>query len=192
MTTPATLKILRDEHAALSAVLRSMSLLIAEARRRGTTPDFLALRAMLLYVDEFPEKQHHAKESQLLFPLLRERSDEANAVLEKLDRDHERGEHAIRQLEHLLTAWELLGDTRREPFVRELGRYTDFYLGHMRIEESEVLPLAQRVLSAADWQQLDKAFGEHRDALTGGEPDAVYRKLFQTIVNITPAPIGLG
>jgi hypothetical protein len=31
-------------------------------------PPFDVLRAMLFYIDEFPERLHHTKESELLFP----------------------------------------------------------------------------------------------------------------------------
>jgi hemerythrin-like domain-containing protein len=86
MSHPA-LTIIRHEHGALSAMLRSITLLLAEHRRRATLPDFALLRAMLFYVDEFPEKLHHTKESTLLFPKLRQRSAEAGAVLNRLDRD---------------------------------------------------------------------------------------------------------
>ena len=99
MSHPA-LTIIRHEHGALSAMLRSISLLLAQHRRHGTLPDFGVLRAMLFYVDEFPEKLHHTKESELLFPKLRQRSSEAAEVLDRLDRDHANGEHAIRELEH--------------------------------------------------------------------------------------------
>ena len=68
------LRIIREEHAALSAMLRSILLLLAQHRREGSLPDFATLRAMLFYVDEFPEKRHHLKESELLFPKLRART----------------------------------------------------------------------------------------------------------------------
>ena len=75
--------------ASLSAVLRSIGLLLHESQRlRPSTPDFTVLRAMLFYIDEFPEKVHHTKESALLFPLLRERSSELAAMLDRLDADH--------------------------------------------------------------------------------------------------------
>ena len=51
---PATLKILRDEHLALTALLRTLLLLIAQARAAHAQPDFGALRALLFYVEEFP------------------------------------------------------------------------------------------------------------------------------------------
>lgn len=188
----ATLTIIRDEHQALSAMLRSLSMLLAEHRHKGVPPDFGVLRAMLLYVDEFPEKLHHTKESELLFPMLRSRSAEAADVLDKLDHDHAQGEKAIRDLEHDLLAYEVLGGDRGARFEQSVNRYIDFYLAHMAIEESKILPLAQRVLTEADWAELDAAFMKNRDPLTGHEPDDVYRPLFSRIVMSAPAPIGLG
>ena len=64
-----TVQIIRTEHSTLSAVLRSIGLLLTESRRHGIEPDFKVLRAMLFYIDEFPEKVHHTKESALLFPI---------------------------------------------------------------------------------------------------------------------------
>jgi hemerythrin-like domain-containing protein len=188
----ATLRIIRDEHAALSAMLRSILLLLQHHRRLGTLPDFGALRAMLFYVDEFPEKRHHQKESALLFPALRVRSREAADVLDRLDRDHAQGERAIRDLEHDLLAFEMLGEARREAFERAAQNYVDFYLRHMALEEAQILPLAERVLTEQDWITLDAAFHANRDPLAGHEPDAEYRALFSRIVNILPAPLGLG
>jgi len=192
-----SLTIIRHEHGALSAMLRSISLLLAEHRKRGTLPDFALLRAMVFYVDEFPEKLHHTKESQLLFPMLRRRSAEAVAVLDRLDRDHAGGEHAIRELEHLLLGFEMMGgtvhgDERRERFEAAFAKYIDFYLEHMRIEETEILPLAERVLSVEDWKALDLAFMQNRDPLVGNDADGVYRELFKKILMTLPAPLGLG
>ena len=187
-----SLRIIREEHQALAAMLRTMGLLLSEHRKHGTQPDFAVLRAMLFYVDEFPERLHHTKESELLFPKVRARSGELGEVLDKLDRDHDRGEQAIRELEHALLAFEMMGEPRREAFEQALKRYTDAYLAHMRIEEEDVLPLAQRVLTEADWNELDAAFAANRDPLTGHKPEAAYEGLFTRIVNALPAPLGLG
>ena len=191
------LTIIRDEHNALAAMLRSLSMLLAEYRRKGQLPDFSVLRAMLFYVDEFPEKLHHTKESQLLFPKLRERSTEVRDVLDRLDRDHAGGERAIKDLEHDLLGFEMMGDTaqgefRRELFETAMAAYIASYLEHMRIEETYVLPLAERVLTAEDWKELDEAFMKNRDPLAGYEVDEVYRGLFKKILMTLPAPLGLG
>lgn len=188
--------IIRDEHSALSAMLRSIVLLLEKCHRRGTLPDFQALRAMLFYVDEFPERLHHTKESALLFPKLRARSTEAAEVLDRLDHEHAYGERAIRDLEHDLLGFEMMGETsqgeeRRQRFETSMQKYVDFYLEHMRIEETRVLPLAERVLTDADWEELDAAFQQNRDPLVGYEPDGEYRPLFKKILTKLASPIGL-
>ena len=187
-----TLSVIRQEHAALSAVLRTLTMLLAEHRRQKTLPDFHVLRTMLFYVDEFPERLHHAKESQLLFPLLRRRSEQARELLDRLDADHEQGEAKIRELEHALLGFEMMGDARRAAFETAAERYVQFYLAHMRTEESEVLPLAECVLLPEDWVELDAAFARNRDPLTGFEPMPEYDALFSRIVRLVPAPLGLG
>lgn len=192
MPLPATLKIIRDEHAALAAMLRSLLMLLAQHRRDGTLPDFATLRAMLFYVDEFPEQRHHRKESELLFPKLRARTPLSRELLDHLDEDHARGERRIRDLQHALLGFEMMGDARRDAFERSAQAYVDFYLAHMALEEREVLPLAQKVLTAEDWSDLDEAFTANRDPLAGCEPEAEYRALFTRIVNAVPAPLGLG
>ena len=182
----AALAVIRREHVALVAVLRSLSTLVGDAHRRGRDPDFAVLRAMLFYVDEFPEHLHHVKESTMLFARLRELAPQRCRVLDPLDRDHAQGGARIRALSHALTAWELLGEPRREAFKRALGAYVDFHLEHIRVEETVALPLAVELLGDADWQMLARAFGLHRDALAGAEPEALYAGLFERLVEAMP------
>jgi hemerythrin-like domain-containing protein len=188
----ASLTIIRDEHQALAAMLRSLSMLLDLSRREQRMPNFELLRAMLFYIDEFPERLHHTKETQLLFPRLRERCPELATVLDTLDADHAQGEHAIRELEHALLAFEMMGEPRRAAFEAAAERYVSFYLAHMGTEENLVLPAAEKHLQAQDWAELDAAFLANRDPLTGHEPDQEYRPLFTRILNTAPAPIGLG
>jgi hemerythrin-like domain-containing protein len=196
-TTHPTLRVIRDEHGVLSAVLRSISLLLSESRRHGRALDFTSLRAMLFYIDEFPEKIHHTKESELLFPKLRERSGELAAVLDRLDADHRSSHAAVRELEHELVALEMMSeaadaDSRRERFEAAIHAYVAGYLEHIRVEEAEVLPLAERVLGAADWGALDAEFMKNRDPLTHRAGDDAFRPLFKRILMTLPAPLGLG
>jgi hemerythrin-like domain-containing protein len=192
-----TVRVIRDEHSVLSAVLRSIILLLSESKRHGHPLDFTVLRAMLFYIDEFPEKVHHTKESELLFPKLRERSGELAAVIDRLDADHHASHFRVRELEHALLTLEMMSEaadaeSRRARFEAELQDYVTAYLDHMRLEEMEVLPLAERVLGAADWAELDAAFMKNRDPLTHREGDDAFRPLFKRILMTLPAPLGLG
>jgi hemerythrin-like domain-containing protein len=189
---PFALRVMRDEHYALAAMLRSLKALLRRARQAGTPPPFDVLRSMLLYIDEFPERRHQPKESKLLFPKLRALAPELQPVLDRLDADHARGPAAIRELEHLLLAWEVMGEARRAAFEDAAQRFTTGYLEHMACEEQEVLPLALRVFSKADWDDLEAAFAANRDPFTGHDADDEYRPLFERIVATAPAPIGLG
>ena len=188
-----SLRIILEEHVALNAMLRSLTLMVERGPKRDTDTFFSVLRAMLFYVDEFPERLHHPKETDLLFPKLRRSSPQISADLDRLDREHAKGEAAIRELQHLLLAWELLGETRRGAFEGACLRYVNFYLEHIRLEETLILPQAERCLSATEWQELDEAFASNRDPLTGRyPPDPAYERLFTKILLKAPAPIGVG
>lgn len=186
------LKIIHEEHRALAAMLASLRLV---SERLGATPaaeDLALVRAILFYIDEFPERLHHAKETNVLFPRLRERAPQSASVLDHLDAQHARGEEAIRELEHLLLGYEQLGAPRRQAFLDALDRYVHFYNEHIALEDSEVIPLALRSLTEEDWSEVTRAFAENRDPLTGHKPSEEYAALFDRIVAMAPAPIGLG
>jgi hemerythrin-like domain-containing protein len=177
----STIRLLRSEHAALVTVLRGLTSVLARSRQLNQPPDFRLLRAMLFYIAEFPERHHHPKESGLLFPRLRARTPQARPLLDRLDEDHARGDARIRELEHGLTGFEMLGESRRAVFESGLARYVDFHLVHMSLEEREIFPLATRVLHERDWEELDVEFASSGDPLAGGEPETVYAELFARI-----------
>ena len=106
--THESLRVIREEHSTLAAMLQSLMQLV----RRGPAADgqddsarfFDVLRAMLFYIDEFPEKHHHPKESDLLFPRVARVAPHAMATIDQLERDHRQGEGRVRELMHLLMA----------------------------------------------------------------------------------------
>jgi hemerythrin-like domain-containing protein len=186
-----SLQVILDEHRTLAAVLHALRQMLK--RGAGDQPEqfFDVVRAMLFYIDEYPERQHHPKESDLLFPKTLRAAPQLMPVIEQLESQHIEGQSRVRELQHLLMAWELLGDSRRAAFETEAAAYADFYLGHMRLEEEQVLPIARRVLTEEDWRELDKAFGANDNPLQGGA-DTRFDRLFSRIVLRTPAPIGVG
>ena len=188
-----SMRIIRDEHAALAAMLRSLSMMVQRGPGEAPGEFFNVLRAMLFYIDEFPERLHHPKESNLLFPKVVRVVPQTMDVVQRLEQDHARGEAAVRELQHYLLAWELLGESRRQVFDAAARTYVSFYLDHMRLEESAILPEAEKHLDEADWAELDAAFATNRDPLTGKSPrEPIYDRLFTRIVMAAPEPIGLG
>jgi hemerythrin-like domain-containing protein len=193
MRQARSLQIIRDEHASLAAMLQSMRMLVEKGPDEGRKTFFDVVRAMLFYIDEYPERLHHPKESNLLFPRVVKASPKVLGAIDRLERDHMYSEKAARELQHLLLSWELLGGSRRAAFEEAFKKYVDFYLEHMHLEEEVILPEAEKTLSAQDWAEVDAAFDQNADPLTGKyPPTAEYEKLFSLIVQRAPAPIGLG
>jgi hemerythrin-like domain-containing protein len=196
--THEAVRVIRDEHASLSAMLQSLLHMVRmgpDASNGGSSPEryFDVMRAMLFYIDAFPEKNHHPKESNLLFPRLARAAPHLMPTIEQLERDHMGGEMRVRELMHLLMAWEYMGELHRAAFESEAQRYVAFYLEHMKLEETALLPVAEAVLADDDWRVLDGAFASNSDPLNYRLPrDARFDRLFTRIVMRTPAPLGLG
>jgi hypothetical protein len=63
--------------------------------------------------------------------------------------------------------------------------------GHQR-EGTTILPLAERLLSEAEWVTAAAGFAANADPQYGGDTAQDFKALFSRIVNQTPAPEGLG
>jgi hemerythrin-like domain-containing protein len=185
--------IIQREHVAVSAVLQSILLMLKHGPGNNPERFFDVLRAMLFYIDEFPERLHHPKESNLLFPKVARLAPELMPTIQRLEHDHMEGEIGVRSLQHALLAWEILGDGLREPFEEATRKYVDFYREHMRLEETVILPAARKLLGPRDWETLNQAFADNGDLLAGSAAaDPRYDRLFTKIVTNAPAPIGVG
>jgi hemerythrin-like domain-containing protein len=186
---PAALGIIEDEHRTLAAVLHGLRFLVDEIRNGRMKPDFELFRAMVYYVDAYPERLHHPKEEDFLFRCLRARTSEADTLLDELKSDHAAGEGAIRNLEKKLLAYEF--GNRFDAFAAAADAYVAAYFVHMGKEEKQVLPLALKWLTAEDWHEVGAAFAANRDPAS--DPDEPsFRALFSRIVNLAPPPIGVG
>ena len=97
-----SMRIIRDEHAALAAMLRSLSMMVQRGPGDVCDQFFDVLRAMLFTIDEFPERQHHPKESELLFPKVTRAAPQTVSAIARLEQDHQHGESAVRALQHQL------------------------------------------------------------------------------------------
>lgn len=187
-----TLNIIRDEHRSIAAILHGMEFLVQKIRARKKKVDPRVFHAMLYYLDTFSERIHHPKEDRFLFKAMRERSAEADTHIADLEEEHARGEDALRRLAQCLIRYEEGGEREFPAFEREVENFVRNYRDHMRKEEDVVFPLAERLLSALDWQAIDHAFEENRDPLASERDTRDFEKLFARIVNLAPPPIGVG
>jgi hemerythrin-like domain-containing protein len=185
------LTIIRDEHRALASVLKGLQYLVDQAMTTGRPPDATLLRAIVAYIEQYPDRLHHPKEDLYLFPALRARDIAAGAALDELEHQHQEGPDVIGRVKQALVACE--ADARQVSALKAaVDAYADFQWAHMRKEEEEILPLAERVLLAEDWKHIDAAFLSNQDPMVGVDRQQEFRDLFRRVVNLMPAPMGLG
>lgn len=192
VTQPLALRIVVEEHKRLAAVVHGMLHLARAMEEEGLRPDLKVLRAMLLYISEYPERMHHPKEDRFLFAPLRNHSHLHDAMLVELEVQHAQGEAMVRRLAHALARHEFGGPAELAYFVQQVKRYADFYCRHMRLEEEGIFPALRDHLTEREWQEAGEAFAGNRDPLAGIDLKQDFERLYTTIVNITPAPWGLG
>ena len=184
-------RVLHDEHLAIAAVLQALQHLARMAQDPGVKADFRAFHAMIHYIDAFPERLHHPKEDQVLFARLWDRSVEARPLVERLKAEHVEGARLVRDLESAVRKYEQAWPRGAQDFAAAVQAYADFHWKHMRCEEQELLPLAERALSEEDWTAVEHAFAQNEDPiadLRGQDFDRLYTR----ILSLVPAPIGLG
>ena len=157
---------LREEHRSISAVLSGLRELARMAEQSDARPDLAAARAMIYYIDTFPERLHHPKEDEHLFARL------------------------VRELERAVLSYEQAWPQGGEAFRRTVETYADFHWRHMRKEEltlggdhdpvlvqleqpfglqaAQVLQLVGEV--GAEVEQVRELDGFHGQAEVAGEP----------------------
>lgn len=189
---PKALNIIKDEHRSLAAVLHGFIYLIGEIEAGRMKPDFRLLRAMLHYLEAFPEALHHPKEDGFLHPHLRNRSAEAARILEFVEEEHRQSRWQSQALSGFLDEYEREGAVAFTNFAQAVKTYAEAQWRHIEREEQLVLPLAVRVLTPEDWDEIGAAFGAHHDPLGGIDVNKEFRHLFREIANLAPPPIGVG
>ena len=188
------MRILMDEHQSLAAIIHAMRYLIKEIGAGRLQPDFALLRAMVHYLDAYPEKRHHPKEDAYLFGPLRARTEQGNAALDKLEAEHALADERIARLAAALEDYAERADGDIKGFSLAFDAYAEFYRTHMLMEEREVLPLIRKHFTAEDWARADAGFIAD-DPLAGTRSaarDEDFTLLFARLVAATPAPIGHG
>lgn len=186
------IRIIEDDHRALAAVLHGMRYLVREIAERGAAPRFDVLGAMIYYIDAFPERVHHPRESEYLFRFLRTRCREAAPILDVLEDEHRAGSEYVRRLGQALARYQGGGAAEFPGFATAVDSFASFELEHMRREEKQIMPLARAHLLPSDWEVIDAAFGGGAVPIFNPKTTDEYAKLFDRIVLLAPPPIGVG
>lgn len=177
---------IKDDHRALARVMGAMRILVAQFREGGRAPDIALFESILRYVENVPDRLHHPREDQTLFPAVRAGDPAAASLIASLAREHARAAPLLAQLRRALTAFRAGGANAINPLGEALDEFADFYWAHMRAEEERLLPAALACLSADDWDRVERAFCDSRDPLFDAPCAAEYADLFRFIASHAP------
>jgi hemerythrin-like domain-containing protein len=185
------LNTIRAEHRTLAAVIHNLKDLLAEVHAQRMKVDFPLLWSMVYYIDAFPDRLHHPKEDEWLFRLLRQRTHEADALIDELQRQHTHEPQALGEIRRWLGNVEAGVPGSMDALMRTVATYAEFTWRHLKTEEHELIPLAENHLTEADWDQIAQAFAQNADPLNGFDEADAFHQRFREIVERTPAPLGL-
>ncbi|KAB2964850.1 ATP-binding cassette domain-containing protein [Zoogloea sp.] len=184
------LRIIKDEHRNLWRLAITLEQVAAEMEReQKADPAFLG--SVFDYFEHFMDGCHHRKEDEHLFRVLRQRSDTAGPLLDRLQAEHRNAPHNLAALRQQL-ADTVAGQGSVSSLVEALRLYVEDQKAHIRSEEQDIYPLASEMLTPEDWQEIDKAFLDNDDPVFGSSARAEFRELFHKVASLAPVSVGLG
>lgn len=149
---------------------------------RGKTPDYSLMRSIIVYIQEYPEKIHHPLED-MIFSILIERVDDVEFVQE-LIAEHTQLEVVTRRLRESLESLSN-GIVSVEELEQQLSEFLVGQRQHIYLEEAEVYPLVQSVLTKEDWKKLHYAVPVLDEPLFGRRTREDYERLYREIEDRT-------
>ena len=101
---------------------------------------------------------HHTGEDELLWPLLLERAAPSAELVHRMEGQHHRVESLIDEMPDLLSRWTARADpSAGEDLAGTVDALRVVLLEHLDDEEAQILPIAARTVSPAEWAAL----GDH-------------------------------
>jgi hemerythrin-like domain-containing protein len=167
-----TLDMMRDRQRAMSSTLLAIRTIARRSLKAGTPPDFTPLRRLLAYLERHSQAQHQPAEERHLFRALEAREPAAKRGLHRARRDHAACLGYLNRLSEAMGRWER-GDQKAGGEVAIFADdYVRFCRLHGRIEARDVLPLAARALTPADWSAVAAGLAAAKDPLAGSRSRA--------------------
>ncbi|MFC9969311.1 DUF4267 domain-containing protein [Spirillospora sp. NPDC127200] len=140
--------------------LRRESRLLAELVAEVRPGDAARARVLAAHLRDYALglHNHHHGEDELIWPLLLSRVDLDADIVLRMEEQHERVAASLARARAAADRWEATAAApERDELVAALAEHRAVLVEHLDDEEAHLLPLAERHLTAAEWD----AQGEH-------------------------------
>ncbi|MFA4965905.1 MAG: hemerythrin domain-containing protein [Thermoleophilia bacterium] len=173
---------LADEHEYVKLVVGAMDAEVAYIGRTGRVhADRVA--QMIDFTRNFTDGDHHAKEEELLFPLLEKRSAAAGGTVSVLLSEHEAARDCIRAIDAALPAAEH-NEEARAVIAENLKLYAYLLPLHIGKEDTVLFPLADELLDMDDLRLLAAEFAR----VEAEEGSAAARERYHAMAHALATP----
>lgn len=170
---------LRIDHRHMSRLLDVLEAQLA-LFHEGDDPDYILMMDIMQYMANYPDRFHHPKED-LVFKKLIERDPSTRLVVKDLMNKHETlgilGTAFIESLRIVLSEFLL----ERKTLESQGREYIKTLRQHIDIEESQVFPLASKLLLEQDWGEIENTMEAIEDPLFGPTVEKEYLALYDYI-----------
>jgi hemerythrin-like domain-containing protein len=158
MSGPTPVEMLEAEHRVIQKMVAAMSVL-AERLDGGKDLDVPLLENIVEFLRTFADRCHHGKEEALLFPALERRGVPAHGCpIGGLIMEHQKGRVMVGELADAIRGYAAGESPARENLVKSLRALVAFYPSHIWKEDYLLFPLAGKVLTPEDQQELTEKF----------------------------------
>jgi hemerythrin-like domain-containing protein len=158
MSEATAVEMLEAEHRVIQKMVAGMSVL-ADQLEGGEPVDVSLLESIVVFLRTFADRLHHGKEESFLFPaLIRRGVPSQGCPIGGLTMEHQKGRVMVGELADAIRGYAAGEPPARENLVKSLRVLVAFYPNHIWKEDYLLFPLAGKVLTPEDQQELMDKF----------------------------------
>lgn len=180
--------LLVHEHRYILKVVHALGV-IDKDLERGRPVDMERMRKVVLFMRDFADKCHHAKEEAILFPAMEDKGvPKTGCPLAGLKGEHAKGRELVTALDEAVIAYDSGSQEAVDGLRAAISGIRQLYPNHIWKEDEMVFPMAERLFSQAEIENLKfefekaenelgqdheryVAFADEMELLIGGEPN---------------------
>jgi hemerythrin-like domain-containing protein len=170
-----------QEHESFDALLSILRKEIDVFHSKGE-PNYRLMLDIVSYLRDFGDTFHHPREDEA-FRLLVQRCPDRELPLARLRQEHVVIAHAGDELTALLEQAANDEVTLRSRVEVAAATYLVYYGNHIRVEEEDVLPLARKTLTDAEWLAVKAAVPPRKASSHHQSTDTYLHDLYTRILD---------
>lgn len=147
-------------------------------------PNYALMLDVVSYLRYFPDRYHHARED-IAFALLAKRAPELRSLVDGLSQEHRviaaSGSELLKYLEQVVEDVMV----ERAKVEAAAATYLVYYRRHLAMEDRDIVPRAEQLLTQQDWEAVMAAIPAGADPLFGEDAEPRYRELRRQIALAT-------